>query len=729
MEIKCIPRKILFNNYEKNFKIISCQPTELVEGIILNEYGCFSIQGNNLDNLALNVEIVIWIEPTYNSKYPYSYKYMGYGGLELRDKVIIPPEAEKMIMCQFMEESQAVSCLEVYPEFVQMVIDGREDEIDVKKIKGVGEKLKAKYIKKIRESLSSLALFPTALKYGIADPSDIDKIAKKYFYPEHLAESINENPYSVYRQLNWSFEKIEKAVNEIFPQFLDTDIRCSFVIEYILELNEKEGNTRIDLNLLKACVSELAPVIVKRIDNCITNNNDFIYDSKTKKVSKSETYYAEQNIKQNILVRKNFTNKNNLLWENYTEVDGFVLTEEQQQVLKLANNNHIMILSGPGGSGKSSSTRAFVRMLEGNYCSYHLLAPTGIASRRLAECTGRNAQTIHMYLNNDKSTAEWFIIDEASMISVNLLSDLLSTIGYEPNILLICDEAQLASIDCGNIVHDIIKANIIPVIKLTKIFRYNTSGIITLATDARHGTFEHCNNSYPDFTYKELTQDDATSFVLDTYFQYLKSGYEVGDILILTPYNILKTGALAINNILQNELNKNPSLDVKITVGKAKIDFKKGDKILNIKNNYSPKLLDFTEDDDIIEVENVAGSTNAIYNGDIGWIRDLKIEDDKPNMIVDFNDTLYSFKMEDISNLRLGYCENIYKCQGQEAKVVIVVIAPEHRKNLNRNVLYVAFSRAKEQLCVIGDRKTIEAGMQVVQNEERDTWLFDLLTE
>ena len=142
-------------------------------------------------------------------------------------------------------------------------------------------------------------------------------------------------------------------------------------------------------------------------------------------------------------------------------------------------------------------------MLEANNYTYTLLAPTGISSKRLREATGREAQTIHMFLTMGDNVGDYLICDECSMCSVHLLSMLFDKITDRTKIILIADPSQLASIACGNIVEDMLDSGIVPVCNLTKVFRYNTSGIITIATDVRNGVNDHLTDTFTDYKFIE----------------------------------------------------------------------------------------------------------------------------------------------------------------------------------------------------------------------------------
>lgn len=386
-----------------------------------------------------------------------------------------------------------------------------------------------------------------------------------------------------------------------------------------------------------------------------------------------------------------------------------------------------------GNCGKTASLKALVRMFEAKNKTYTILTPTGISAKVVKQATGRPSCTIHMALARQDPIGEYVVLEEASMITVKLLSALFDYIGKGCKIVFVCDENQLPSIGAGNIVHDVIASGVVPVARLTKIFRYNSSGIITNVTDVRNGNFDHVDGNYPDFNYTEATSDIKAQ-LLDQYQHYLNMGYKKDDILILTPFRVTDSGSHAINNIIQAEYNHNPETEAKIKVDGFNIYFKVGDRVINTKNNYHmPKWdidnnsYEFYEDED----GNEYYTEMPVYNGDLGNIVDIRTDEDgKARIIVEWDNGFGCVEGPKIQNLLLGYCVSVFKSQGAQSKVIIVVINKKGRDEfINRNLLYVALSRAQEQLSIIANREIIEEGLEYQANLTRETWLEELLNE
>ena len=380
-----------------------------------------------------------------------------------------------------------------------------------------------------------------------------------------------------------------------------------------------------------------------------------------------------------------------------------------------------------GNCGKTSSMKAAIKMLEDNHIDYLLLAPTGIAMKRLKEATGRPASTIHMALacGVPKNFEGVVVIEESSMVSVHLLSNFLTEIGNKCKILFICDPAQLASISCGNIVQDIIDSGVVPISHLTKVFRYGTSGLATIATDTRNGEIgPRQNGTFSDYQFIPIDSKPIKQ-ILDSY-QTLLDKYTKDDIMILSPFNKGPVGTVAINKATQSRYNSNPDTNaIRKISGGEEIMFKVGDKVINTHNEYHCPCFRVDEDGSLVD----SMSDIMVMNGDMGYIRHIKETDTGVVMAVEFDTGMARIYGPYMNNLLLGYAISIHKSQGSEAKAVIVITSPMHKRMLSSNLLYVADSRAKEQLIEIGDVETIKEGLKRHEQTERDTWLCELLKE
>lgn len=750
MLVNCIPIRQLYNDYLTGFRILACickgKPPD---NLHLNDYGNFTVSGSNLSSLAIGQEIQLDIREDLRNKREGSYKLVGLGGIKTEgEEIKVDPNQEYNILCGFMSPGQAQNVNKAYPNFIYLVLNGRENEINHKNIYNVGEYYLELYIDKVKAACRSILFMPVAMENGIEDSETIEKLSKIYLTPEELQEAFDTNPYHIYIDLvHYPFKRSDRLVLDKHPEFIDSLERCEYGCMEILRQNEAESDTRINANLLAALAKELIPEAMGHIVEAVKGCELIHYDEATKYSSYQDTYEAEATIAECIKERlePEFGKveshsildgievdgcSHDMNWRDFQEVDGFKMTEEQTEILRLANGENVMMLTGSGGTGKSTSMKALIRMLEANNRTYTLLAPTGVAAKKLRESTGRDAFTIHMFLAREGlPCGEYVIIDECSMVGAKLMAKLFNKIeSSKPKIIFVCDEAQLASIDCGNIVQDILDSGVVPRANLTKVFRYGEGGIATVATDARFGTFENAMKTYPDFRFIEIGEDPVGQ-ILEQYDTYLEQGYTKEDILILSPFNKGPVGTYVINKAIQTRYNPHPDTSAtykrKVKGEEVTIVFKIGDKVLNTHNNYNMASVEYDEDGAMVG----SLTTIPVMNGDIGYVRACKDTETGPELIVEFDSGLAKITGSNIGELILGYAVSIHKIQGAQAKAVILVIDKSHKNMLTRNLFYVGASRAQKDMTIIADAGAIESGLERQENKERETWLKDMLIE
>ena len=721
MLVNCCPTKQLYHDSVSGFKIIACKPVgKKPTGLVLSQYGTFTINGNNLSGLSINQEVELDIVSSYSPKYPASYRVVGLGGIKPDgEKVDVDPRQEINILSGFMSISQAKNVNEAYPNFVSMILNGQEDKIDYKQIYGVGKKYLKQYIAKVKSAYHYIRFIPIITKYGIEDINIAQKLSILYGSPNELNKDMESNPYHVFiGVLDMSFTKADKLIIKSRKQFVDSSERCEYACIDLLKKNESIGNTRIKASKLASLVYDIAPETLDNIVSVVSKSERIHYDASSKQISLESTYQSEQLIADNIQYRLDNPTITRMKCQDYIEVDGLKLTDEQQQILQITQDNSVTILTGSAGCGKSQSMKALIYMLEDNGYSYTMLCPTGTAAKVLSKATSRHASTIHMFLASNIECGDFLILEESSMIGVDLLAMLLGSIPKKTKIIFICDPSQLPSISCGNIVHDILESHKVPNVNLTKIFRYNSSGLITVATDTRMGNPSSFTNQYSDYKFIEESSEPVKQ-VIKEYERLLSQGYNKSDILILSPYNKGSAGTYAINEAIQNKFNPNPLLDVSYKRDSTTIQFAIGDRVINKKNNYNVPMLAMGYEE--------TGKSMFVANGSIGMILAEYREDDQACFAIQFEDGIGKFKGAEITNLLLGYAVSIHASQGNQARAVIIVASKEHKRMLNRNLLYVGFTRAQERLTVIGNKGAIEDGMKVEETEIRNTWLGDML--
>lgn len=716
IDVKCIITRKVYDSGD-GYRVYSCQPVEAEKTteLELNKYGDFTLSINQT-TFAVGNTVHVCVEKDALSKYPGSYKFVSYYNQIGAD---ISPETAKQIMCNFMTESQAISIIDAYPDFIRLILDDKTDEIDIKKIYGVGKHRLALYQRKIKEHCKEIAYAPICYKWNI---KDIRLVSGRFGSPQEFESAVNSAPYAtLIDKCECSFVEADKTILKNNKELRSSEERCLYACLHELKQNELNGSTIMS-------TAELAHIIFDKYNACYDKLVDVVkrsskihYDDVCKSVARESTYQSERAIAQILLEKIKKPSKLYIELDKYREIDGITLTDEQLSVVDMVANNSVCMLNGYSGSGKSTSTKAIIRMLEDCNKTYTLLAPTGIASRVLSKATGRKAQTIHMFLATNNDAGDYVLLDETSMVSVDLIATLLQSpqLNKDTNLIFVCDNAQLLSISCGNFVQDVIDSGLMPRVSLSKIFRYKTSGIITEVTDVRNGEHGNLTNDYVDYSFVQIAEEPMKQ-ISATYDKFLSMGYTKDDILLLCPYNKSKIGSTAINAYMQDKYNPYEETGFRA----QKNGIRMHDRVINKKNNYHVIACAWSEE----EQEYVDGGQMFVANGDIGEVVQYQNNDNEQYLIIRFGDRYARFESSDILNLQLAYCISCHSSQGCQAKAVICVFDHMHQALITRNLLYVAMSRAQEQLCVIGDYDTIVCGISKQENLERKTFLKNMLT-
>lgn len=407
---------------------------------------------------------------------------------------------------------------------------------------------------------------------------------------------------------------------------------------------------------------------------------------------------------------------------------------KQMEAIRGSFSNHILVITGGPGTGKTTCTKAICEVAEKLHAKLALCAPTGRAAKRLAEVTGRDATTIHRLLKwkegepthrrGNPIEADVLIVDEASMLDLDLGSKLLEAIPTQCSIILIGDIDQLPAIGAGATLRDIISSNTVRTITLDTIFRQaEQSLIVRNAHLIRRGEVPRFpetkgvkENSYvmwipPAAKGSEGGRDDAEwlkkklAEVVSIHIP-TKLGSEskpidpIRDIQVLVPMKKNTLGTFELNKVLQAALNSNGE---EFTAG-GKV-FRIGDRVMQMRNNYEEGM--------------------DIYNGDIGFITQNLVEEKAVS--VNFYGRNVSIPYSDLGDIQLAYAQTIHKAQGSEYPIVIIVMAYQHWAMLERNLLYTANTRAKDMCLFMASKGAIERAVKNNPVKERNTYLAQRL--
>ena len=381
--------------------------------------------------------------------------------------------------------------------------------------------------------------------------------------------------------------------------------------------------------------------------------------------------------------------------------------EEQKKAIRLFFEKSFFILNGGPGTGKTTTVKGILNICRSFFpdATIQLCAPTGRASKRLAQLSSCDSRTIHSLLqwNKDDNTfakneedpleIDFLIVDEFSMVDTHLFAQLLKALPRYCRILLIGDEDQLESVGPGKVFEDLIASHICPIIHLEKIFRQSEgSGIITLASQIRKE--ERC--FYEDgVTFIERDAKD----IMECLDEIVRNK-DMDNLQILAPMYKGVAGIDAINVYMQALYNPQSNSKSQFRVGTTV--FREGDKVMLLKN---------LPDDDV-------------YNGDIGSIVSIDTVDRVNHVIsVDFGNTIVDFSSDFLYYLNHAYCISVHKAQGSEYESVICIVEPNARYMLEKRLLYTAVSRAKKELILIGNQPLFEKQVKLKQKRIRQTTL------
>ena len=387
--------------------------------------------------------------------------------------------------------------------------------------------------------------------------------------------------------------------------------------------------------------------------------------------------------------------KNNVY--SVLQESAITLSAEQQYAVEQAVCNKIMVLTGGPGTGKTTITNCIIRIFEKETNNILLAAPTGRAAKRISETTKREAKTIHRLLeynpqedafaHNESNplSCKLLIIDECSMIDTMLMYHLLRAIPLGATVLFVGDSNQLPSVGAGNILHDIISSNIVPVVQLTTIFRQaKESRIICNAHRIYKGEMPEIihTKELSDFYFIPAKDPETVAQqVVDYVTSHIprRFGFHpMRDIQVLSPIIKGSTGVQALNTLLQKSLNPK-----KEHIQKGDIFFHLDDKVMQVKNNYD----------------------KDVFNGDIGYICYINPKERELTIRFDDKNVLYTF--EELHEIIPAYSISIHKSQGSEYPAVVIPLTMQHYVMLQRNLIYTAITRGKELVVIVGDPKAI----------------------
>ena len=403
--------------------------------------------------------------------------------------------------------------------------------------------------------------------------------------------------------------------------------------------------------------------------------------------------------------------------------DGIILAEEQRNAVVSAVTDGCIVITGGPGTGKTTTLNTIIKMMKHLKLKLALAAPTGRAAKRLGEVSGMEAKTIHRLLGvvksegensvvfskNEENTlsADVVIIDEMSMLDINLMSSLLKAVKPGAKLIMVGDYDQLPSVGPGNVLRDIINSGTVRVIRLEHIFRQaKESMIVVNAHRINKGempVFQNDNSNF--FFMRRPTPTFVSSTIAELYKSRLPQTYNINPInsvQVLSPSRKGIAGVINLNAALQQEIN--PPDYMKNEYVRGNTVFRVGDKVMQVKNNYD---IEWTKDN--------GEEGMGIFNGDIGIIQKISSMDKKLYIVFD-DDKNVEYDFANIDELELAYAITVHKSQGNEFPFVIIPVCSFSPFLMYRNLLYTAITRAKQMVILVG---TDDSVIKMIKNNTK----------
>lgn len=545
-------------------------------------------------------------------------------------------------------------------------------------------------------------------------------------------DKVVENPYRILNIEMLSFPIVDSFALKLGIEFDNPDRMFNAINYYSKDLIE-QGDCYIETNELKQKIKDKVHrdenLINKSIDDNVEKGNIIIVNKEdTSFVMPKEYYDAENNIAEAFV---KMSSSKSFLYDkkfaNDWKVDGKSLNKEQKEAVELSLKNKACIITGGPGTGKTTILKSLIKNATKhiNREDIALLAPTGKAAKRMKQATNMEARTIHRAIamaDGESFPEKVIIIDEASMIDILLMNELLSSMHDNQILVILGDADQLPSIGPGQLLKDAISSGVVNTVKLVEVYRFSEGLLRKNAYAINRGELPETpdkGDKDSDFYIMKYNSsgsrngDQYANKVIDLivkiYSDSIPSSKGIdafGDIQLLSPMRKNKLGVDNINKILQNAIN--PIKDKKdvIYYNGFENNLRVNDKVMQKENNYN----------------------KSVFNGDTGIV--VKVNDKSKRVFVKYEDVgVVEYDLEDINQLDLAYATTVHKSQGSEYDYLIIILDKSHFNMLSRDIVYTAITRAKKMVVMICEDGAIDIAVRNNKSKKRKTDLVRKMKE
>ncbi len=593
-------------------------------------------------------------------------------------------------------------------------LDGDPEKLAV--IKGISVKRAEQICKSYAEQYAVREGMIYLQSYGVSASLAV-KISR--LYQKEVRNVIQTNPYRLADDIEGIGFQTADRIALMVGIARDSSFRLESGIKYTLsEAAISEGHTYLPSELLLTRAAAILKMDRELLENSLRAlllNKELIsvtIDGVDSVFLKSY-FYAEAEVAKRLLDLRGTAQTtlhavNDRRITQFEKQHGITLSLNQRKAVHAALENGLIVITGGPGTGKTTIINCILSLLDTDAL---LAAPTGRAAKRMCEATSRTAKTLHRLLEyageegkftkneDDPLDGECVIVDEMSMVDIFLMRSLLRALRPGTRLILVGDADQLPSVGAGNVLGDILGSNVIPCARLTDIFRQaNESMIVVNAHRINHGEMPILNQKGSDFFFERMLHvpsaaDSILSLCAARLPRFLKTDNGVRDIQVLAPTKKGTCGVYQLNKLLQDALN--PRAAGKRELIYNDITFRKGDKVMHIKNDYE------------IEWITTSGEEGkGVFNGDIGYI--LEVDNENHSLTVLYDDERrVEYEYAALEELDLAYCLSIHKSQGSEFPCVVIPVVGGPKMLLTRNLFYTALTRAKQLVVLVGNEAAI----------------------